>query len=95
MEIKDLDTYDFRFEPETVKEGVFSAKVTGDVSVCLLMKRPSVVFDEKIAVMVTGKAKKSFASDVVLYDNPKKLDAFIEKFDEVVARVCAEQEAGC
>ena len=95
MEIKDLDVYDFRFEPETLKEGVFSAKVTGDVSVCLLMKRPSVVFDEKIAVMVTGKAKKRFASDVVLYDNPKKLDDFIEKFDEVVARVCAEQEADC
>ncbi len=90
FELSNIEFYSFIFKPEEVKEGFFSEKVKGDVKLSLITKEPCASYDKVIAYGVKAKAEKKLFSSTYLYDNPKKLDEFLERLD----RLCelAKQE---
>jgi len=86
LEIKNIETYSFSFEPTEARDKLIGATVTGDVKAVIVTKSPKMCYNESIAYMVKGKAKKNFGSSIYVYENPKKLDEFLEKFESVVER---------
>lgn len=86
LEIKNIEMYSFDFAPTEGREGLLSATVTGNVNALVVTNSPKMCYNETVALMVKGKAKKKLGGSIYFYENPKKLDEFLEKFEPVVEK---------
>jgi hypothetical protein len=86
LELKNIEMYSFDFEPTEGREGLISATVTGNVNALIITNSPKMCYNEIVALMVKGKAKKKLGGSIYYYENPKKLDEFLEKFEPVLEK---------
>lgn len=92
LEIKNVETFELDFTPETYKEGVFTEKVKGDVKMHMACQNPIFDFTETIRYGAKGDArlKKGLFKDKLEYENPKGMDdlvaAFLQAKTEVLLR---------
>lgn len=88
-----IDYYDFEFRGEELKEGFISDKVKGDVYVTISTSNPPVSYTTGVAFGVKGKAhKQGIIGNTYVYDDPKDLKEFVQKFDELVEKAKREQQ---
>ncbi len=84
FELNNIDYYSFVYHAEQLKEGFISDKVKGDVHMLLTTKDPFVTFDETVAFGLKAKAEKKFLSNTYIHGNPKELDTFLMRFDQLL-----------
>lgn len=82
LRFSDVIDFDFAFNPEEFKEGVFSDKVEGNTYFCIKMANPRFYHEGVLEYGAKGKATKSFFGNKVTYEHPKKMVEFERKFIE-------------
>ena len=82
LNVREIDTLELVFEPETYKEGVFTEKVKGDVKMVIGVVNPPFVHTEVIKYGAKADARKKIGlfKDKVEYENPKGMDEFLAAF---------------
>ncbi|MBQ8794057.1 MAG: hypothetical protein IJZ63_04880 [Clostridia bacterium] len=94
FEISNIMVYNFVYQPEEFKDGVFSSKVKGDVHMTgLILRNPAGSFGDKVIKHgAKGKAEKKVFSSTITYQNPKDMDEFMFKFDSLWSKFESERE---
>ena len=87
IHMDDVEEFDLRYIPATVKEGFLSDKVTGDIHLNFKINIPPFTREEVIAkdVKSTGEIKGLIKKSVE-YNNPKGMDDFVVAFELATAR---------
>lgn len=84
LKAEEVFTLTLSFEPEKYKEGVFTEKVKGKITMTLDVLNPSFRYETVIATGVWANAHmKGLLSKKIIYDNPKGMDEFLEVFKQV------------
>ena len=87
IHMDDVEDFDLRYIPDTVKEGFLSDKVTGDIHLNFKMTLPPFARNEIIAkdVKSTGEIK-GLIKKKLDYNNPKGMDEFVMAFELALAQ---------
>lgn len=84
FQVEDVESISLEYDPDKFKEGVFSDKVTGKVTLKLKMVHPYFSYEKDLAngVKASAHLKQGVFKDKVEYDNPKGMDEFIAQFQD-------------
>lgn len=80
FEFKDLKAIDFNFEPEKLKEGIFGAKVKGNVYFVYEMGNINIAESTIIQYDESARAEQNFFKTKITYGLPEDLQNFEMKF---------------
>ena len=82
LKFSEIVDFDFAFNPEEFKEGVFSDKVTGNTYFCIKMGNPVFYYEATLECGAKGKATKSFFGNKITYEHPERMQEFEKLFIE-------------
>lgn len=80
FEFKNLQSVDFRFEPEELKEGIFRTSVKGNVYFIYTLLNINIGESIEIMYGESAKAEKNFFGTKITYGLPERLKDFEMKF---------------
>ncbi len=85
-DMKNIKSFRFSYKPLDAKNGLFNAKVQGDVILVLNTVSPALHIEEVMARDVQAKAKLDHSTDTYYYEYPPTLDAFFRDMESAVKR---------